>query len=98
MAMDKAHASDAVEVGVVTPAVGVRVFKCPICGSAMKEDQQVGWRICSKGTCRKRVDEAQIVCEFVLEARFPCPKCGRETKEHHNGMRICSMGDCRHVS
>lgn len=27
---------------------------------------------------------------------FPCPKCGKETKEHRpRGMRICSATDCR---
>lgn len=28
---------------------------------------------------------------------FPCPRCGRETKEHHTpkGSRICSNAECR---
>ena len=32
-------------------------------------------------------------------ARFPCPKCGRETSEHVGspGTRICSQPKCRHV-
>jgi hypothetical protein len=28
----------------------------------------------------------------------PCPVCGKETKEHHEGTRICSNRECRQIS
>lgn len=31
------------------------------------------------------------------EVTMPCPKCGKGSKEHHDGMRICSSRICRHV-
>lgn len=27
----------------------------------------------------------------------PCPKCGKGSKEHHDGNRICANPLCRHV-
>lgn len=30
--------------------------------------------------------------------RHPCPKCGKETKEHYEGTRICSSRECRQIS
>lgn len=30
--------------------------------------------------------------------RFPCPKCGKETKEHSGGTRICSARTCREIT
>lgn len=34
----------------------------------------------------------------MSEAAYPCPSCGRETKEHHTpGSRICSHRTCREV-
>jgi len=93
---DTIDSSDHVLV-VSTSNPGIKVYKCPGCGSAMKEDQQLGWRICSNGTCRKRVEQAAMTPEIMINARHPCPICGKETKEHHNGARICSRGDCRFV-
>lgn len=48
-------------------------------------------------------DNAQAPDVFVASLdkpappRFPCPQCGKETKEHQEGARICSNKECRQI-
>lgn len=76
-------------------------WRCPLCGKAGREDAQPGWRICANPLCRNRFEQSsvtpvEILPEFSVP-NFPCPICGKESKEHVGGTRICAMPLCRHV-
>lgn len=77
-------------------------YQCPKCGKPGRVDQQAGWRICSNRACRHRFEQSKVKPVEVMPEtsvpNFPCPKCGKETKEHHDGKRICSNVKCRAIT
>lgn len=82
------------------------VYPCKKCNKATKEHVgPAGTRICSNPICEDRkamksvhVSELTATAFTLDSARFPCPKCSRESKEHVGppGSRICAMPLCRH--
>jgi hypothetical protein len=93
---DKVGAVDEVKAEVFKHPPGAQYWACPKCNSAMKEDQEPGWRICASKLCRHRAEQSTLKMQLIYEVRYPCPVCGRETKDHHGSARICSRKDCRH--
>jgi ribosomal protein L37AE/L43A len=76
------------------------VYLCPKCGSATKADQTKGYRICAARKCRHRfaakgAKQTEVADESA--PKYPCPKCGSESKVHTPGKRICSARKCRFV-
>lgn len=73
-----------------------REWRAGVCAGCETEVDNTAM-ICSGRWCRKVFYRSQVAPTRRIEGpRFPCPKCGKETKDgHKSGHRICSSGTCR---
>lgn len=100
--------SASLEVEAVPPS-----FPCPKCGAESREHGQApqhdeSERICSAAMCREVQPAPEENVTGKLNAdnvfiRYPCAKCGRETKPYRSGragrsaQRVCSSASCRKI-
>ena len=108
--LDRPHMTDGISASLEAVPVPPK-FPCPECGSETREHGKAprhdeSERICSSPVCR----EIQPAPEEIVHTspgderpRFPCAKCGRETKVYRAGriaapmQRVCSNIDCRKI-
>lgn len=110
MPTDRTHMMDGVSASLEADPVPPK-FPCPECGSESREYGEAerhdeSQRICSSAVCREvqpAPKEVEVGVADEYGARFPCAKCGKETKVYQSGkidtprQRVCSNATCKNV-